>query len=169
MFKRKKTVTHTGAKYFENNINTLELVSTNSSELLLRPSVIEKAFNSAEDATNFLSALRLVEGKSNLDVYANGIKIEQVSLEFLNKKVKLITGKVNSEQSLINKTVLEKLEEVDLTDNEKNELCLAYADNPNVVVFYNYKTELNEKQLEKLKGPLLSLFCDAIILFVNVK
>ena len=169
MFKRKKKAIQTGAKYFENNINTLELVTESGNELFLRPSVIEKTFNSDEEATAFLSALRLNDGKSDIDVYANGIKIEQVSLEFINKKFKLITGKFNGEETTANAEVLEKLETADLTDAEKAELCKAYADNPNVVVFYNYKTELSEKQLEKLKGPILSLFCDAIVLFVNVK
>lgn len=173
MFKRKKQKSvRDGAKTFSGYINTLELVyNSGNSSLYSRPCVINKNFDNITECDLFINLIsnNLVENKT-FDTYINGININQINSLFLKNQI-VVVKEINDEPNIqiASSIILEKLNDLNLTVGEQIKLSEAYKQNPSVLVFDNFKTNLSEKEYNKLYTSLLDLFCDAILIFVSSK
>jgi len=174
--KKKKNEVRDGAKVFESKINTIEFIFNKKSEKFTRPQVVDKVFlneSLIEEFINACSTNNFINKNFNKttpsEVYINGININQVSKTYLDE-IKIVASiKQEQQLAIVNKLCFEKLENFNLTIPEKIELSEIYKQNPSVVIFNNFKVDLNEKEFEKLQQSIINLFCDSIIIFAKTK
>lgn len=178
MFKKKKqNIIRDGSKTFDCKISSIELIYNKKSELFTRPQVVEKSFLDASQIDDFISAISTNNfanqnqlASTPSEIYINGININQISKNYLDAEIKVVGEVVEeNESAIVNKLCFEKLDEINLTVAEKINLSEVYKQNPSIVIFNNFETDLSEKEYEKLQQSLINLFCDSIVIFVNVK
>jgi len=180
MFKKKQIEeARDGAKTFDGKINLIEFEKDNEViESFSRPQVIEKYFDYDFEPDYFINNFRsIIDKEKNKDagakIYINGININQISKIYLDNEIKVIE-EIPADNLELNDTIKAKLNQTiididNLNTSEKIKIDETYKQNASVVIFKNFKMALKEKQYEILQNHLIDLFCDAIIIFVNLK